>query len=78
MTSSHRLDRNELIARLLGPQQPELTCEECFEVLDRYVEAELRGDDADRLVPGLAPHLEGCPACHEDHDSLLAWLRAGT
>jgi hypothetical protein len=64
----------DLLARLLGPADPELTCEECFEELDRYVELELAGRDADAAVPGMRPHLEGCPACREDHDSLAALL----
>jgi hypothetical protein len=62
----------DLLARLLGPAAPELTCEQCFEELDRYVEHELAGRDADATVPGMRPHLEGCPACREDHDSLAA------
>ena len=66
----------DLLARLLGPAEPELTCEECFEELDRYVELELAGRDADAAVPGMRPHLAGCPACREDHDSLAALLNA--
>ncbi len=61
-----------LLGRLLGPPGPELTCEECFENLDRYVELELAGRDADTAVLGMRAHLQGCPACHEDHDSLAA------
>jgi hypothetical protein len=64
----------DLLARLLGPAEPELTCEQCFQELDRYVELELDGRDADATVPGMRPHLEGCPACREDHDSLAALL----
>jgi hypothetical protein len=64
----------DLLSRLVGPQGPELTCEECFEQLDRYVELELAGRDADAAVPGMRAHLEGCPACHEDHDSLAAFV----
>ena len=66
----------DLLARVLGPADPELTCEECFEELDRYVELELAGRDADAGVPGMRPHLAGCPACREDHDSLAALLAA--
>ncbi len=64
------------LARLLGPGRPELSCEECFEELDRYVEAQLVGVDPDATVPGLGAHLEGCPACAEDHASLLAFVRS--
>ena len=59
------------IARLLGPAGPEVGCDECFEMLDEYVELELAGADADRRLPGLREHLLGCPACREEHDSLL-------
>ena len=71
-----RHDHQGLLRALLGPDGPELSCEECFEHLDRYVEAELAGTDADASVPGLRAHLEGCPACAEDHASLLALVRS--
>jgi hypothetical protein len=70
-------DRSDaIVRRLLGPARPEVGCDECFELLDQYVELELAGADADKRLPGLRPHLEGCPACHEDYASLLA-LAAG-
>ena len=65
---------DELLARVLGPDEPELSCEECFANLDRYVELELAGAPADALVPGLRAHLVGCPACAEEHESLRALL----
>jgi hypothetical protein len=64
-------DERNLIRGMLGPRGPELTCDECFEQLDRFVEAELAGRDADAAVPGMRAHLHGCPACREEHDSLL-------
>ena len=70
-------ERRRLIASLLGPSEPELTCEQCFEQLDRYVDLQLAGDDADRIVPGMRAHLVGCPACLEDHASLLAFTASG-
>jgi len=60
----------EALARVLGFDQPELSCEECFAQLDRYVELSLIGEEADREVPGMRAHLDGCPACAEDFDSL--------
>jgi hypothetical protein len=58
------------LERILGPAQPELLCDECFERLDEYVELELRGAAADERIPGMRPHLDGCPACHEEYESL--------
>jgi predicted anti-sigma-YlaC factor YlaD len=59
-----------LITRLLGPSGPEVSCEDCFELLDEYVELELVGEAADARLPGMAEHLQGCPACREEHESL--------
>jgi hypothetical protein len=70
-----RTDRDAMVRRLLGPDRPELSCDECFEHLDRYVEVEVAGGDPEAAVPGLRAHLEGCPACAEDHASLIEYLR---
>ena len=72
-------ERNDerLLARLVGPTGPELSCDECFEQLDRYVELELAADDADAAIPGMRTHLDGCAACAQDRDSLRAFLQSG-
>ena len=70
-----RPDLKQALGRLLGPGGPEVGCDECFEQLDRYVELELAGADADAAIPGMRAHFEGCSACAEDHESLRA-LRA--
>jgi len=67
---------SSLLNGLLGPGEPEVTCEQCFELLDQYVDLEAHGQDADAKLPGMRAHLAGCPACHEDHESLLAFVRA--
>jgi hypothetical protein len=71
---TERQDVNHELGRILGPDGPDVGCDECFQELDRYVELELAGADADAAVPGLRAHLEGCPACREEHDSLLAFV----
>jgi hypothetical protein len=76
MSDTPKQDEVRLVKRLLGPAGPEISCEECFERLDRYVELELSGADADAAIPGMGAHLEGCPACGEDHRSLRALVEA--
>ena len=71
-----RPDLKQTVGRLLGPTRPEVGCDACFELLDRYVELELAGADADAAIPGLQAHLEGCPACREEHESLRALVAA--
>lgn len=76
--------------RLLGPEPPELGCDDCFEFLDRYVEAELGHEFAlcpvcvspaecarERHCLGMRAHLQGCPACAEEHASLRALAEGG-
>lgn len=63
------------IDRLLGPAEPEIDCDQCFAAVDHYVELQLAGHDADAAVPGMAAHLRGCPACSDEHESLIDLLR---
>ena len=67
-----RPELQQALGRLLGPAGPEVGCDVCFDELDRYVELEVAGGDADAAVPGLRAHLDGCPACREEHESLYA------
>jgi hypothetical protein len=67
-----RSDLEQTLGRLLGPTGPEVGCEKCFDELDRYVELELAGEDVDEAIPGFRAHLDGCPACREEHESLRA------
>ncbi len=72
-----RHTNHNTLKRLLGPAEPEVLCDECFERLDEYVELELQGEPADERIPGLRAHLEGCPACHEDYESLRTLVENG-
>jgi hypothetical protein len=67
-----RPELQQALGRLLGPDGPEVGCDVCFDELDRYVELEVAGADVDAAIPGLRAHLDGCPACREEHDSLYA------
>ena len=54
-----RPDLKQALGRLLGPAGEEVGCDECFQQLDRYVELEVAGVDADGAIPGLRAHLDG-------------------
>jgi hypothetical protein len=60
---------------LLGPDGPEVSCDECFDQLDVYVELEVDGRDADAALPGMRAHFRGCAACREEYESLLDLVR---
>ena len=64
-----------LIERLVGPTDQELSCEECCDFLDAYVELHLDAGTARLPTPGCrrcARTCGGVPACRDDYDSLLA------
>lgn len=67
---------SQAVGRLLGPGEPEVSCEVCFDEVDRYVELELSGQDGSAAIPGFRAHLDGCPACREEYESLLALVRS--
>lgn len=69
--------KDPVVDRILGAETPDPGCEACFEVLDAYVEAVLRGADVEDQFPQVVAHLTSCAACREDTEGLIAFLRAG-
>jgi hypothetical protein len=49
--------------------EPYLSCNDCFDLVDRYVEALLSDPDHDH--PAMRTHLAGCAACAEEARSLI-------
>ena len=60
---------------ILTTRPDEIGCAECFEHLDRYVDARLSGHDTARAMPFVQAHLDRCPDCREESDALLTALR---
>ena len=70
-----RYAADEELRMIPGTPGADIGCDACFAELDRYVEAQLAGADADALAPGMRVHLDGCPACREEHESQLALVQ---
>lgn len=49
----------------------ELTCDEIFSKLDEYVERQADQKDAAQLMPLIREHLDICPECCEEYETLL-------
>lgn len=54
----------------------EIGCDECFERLDSYAEAELSGLDASAAMPLVGDHLDKCADCRSNFEALLRALRS--
>ena len=62
----------KVLRSLTQDTQPWLSCDDCFEMLDEYVER--RVADPGYVDLAMATHLDACPACAEDAESLRVLL----
>ena len=73
MTAANRPLPAGALRRLTTDPGPWLSCDDCFRLVDRYVEG-LLADGAEPVHPELAAmpaHLAGCSACSEEAATLL-------
>jgi hypothetical protein len=78
MTAAHRPLPTNALQSLAADPGPWLSCDDCFRLLDRYVDG-LLADGAEPTEDELAAmpaHLAGCSACAEEATTLLL-LAAG-
>jgi anti-sigma factor RsiW len=68
MTANDRRPTAAALQQLVISTEPWLSCEDCFELLDRYVEARLA--DPSTAAHAMDEHLAACPACAEEAASL--------
>jgi hypothetical protein len=67
----------DVIRRLTVDPHPWLSCDDCFRLVDQYVELALgEGALAGEQMPAMRAHLAGCAACREEAQTLLALAAA--
>ncbi len=66
----------KMVRAVIATRHDELTCGECFEELDRFVEMTLAEVNAAEAMPLVEDHLRRCRDCREEFEALLAVLRA--
>ena len=65
-----------MVKEIMTTQENEITCGECYEELDRYVELYLAGKDVTTAMPLVKQHLEHCPDCREEFELLLKAIQS--
>ena len=50
--------------------EDEISCSDCFDSVSHFVEVELSGEDAAARLPQLKQHLDQCPACRVEYETL--------
>ena len=78
MTRADRPLPTDALRRLTTDPGPWLSCDDCFRLVDRYVDALLGGapEPIDAELAAMPAHLSGCSACSEEATTLLL-LAAG-
>ncbi len=72
MSPPHTPLSPQVARRLTLDTEPYLSCDDCFDLVDRYVEALL--SDPGHDLPAMRIHLAGCAACAEEARSLLGFV----
>ncbi len=65
----------KLVEQIARTQQRELDCGEVFAVLDQYADAIVAGEDLGEQFALVVQHLDLCPDCLEEYESLLSVLQ---
>jgi hypothetical protein len=66
----------QMVHGIMSTRSDEISCDECFEQLDRFVELVLAGKNVSVAMPLVQHHLEHCPDCKEEFEMLLKALRS--
>jgi hypothetical protein len=73
MNDAQRPLPTEVLRRLTTDPGPWLSCDDCFRLVDRYVEGLLGdgGEPPHAELAAMPAHLAGCSACSEEATTLL-------
>lgn len=67
------LDRvNRLFKAVWATRDVEITCTDCFNLLDQFVDLQVAGTDPATNLSQVQQHLDVCPECFEEYQALLA------
>jgi len=65
----------KMLKSLAITDEHEISCDNVFAVLDEFAEAVMRGENVLTLMPLVRKHLDICPDCREEYESLLRMLQ---
>lgn len=59
-------------------EEKEFSCDEVYALVDQFAEMVKRGEDASHLMPLVQKHLDMCPDCREEYETLLQMMETPT
>ena len=72
MLLMEQADASRWLVRIFATEELELDCPSSFESLPQFVDLEIRGLDASRLLPRVWNHLCTCADCRDLYEGLRA------
>ena len=66
----------EIVKQVISVPLEEITCDECFEVIDQYVDMLRTGQDPAVVLPKVKEHLDQCHCCGVEFRALISILEA--
>ena len=64
-----------LLQSALETEEYEITCMECFNLLDQYADLILDGADPSQILPAVRQHLKNCPTCTHEFETLMLMIQ---
>jgi hypothetical protein len=72
----NKKELSNIIKTVLSVPMEEITCGECFEVIDQYVDMLRSGQDPAVVLPRVKEHLGQCHCCDVEFRALISILEA--
>ena len=64
-----------LLQSALETEEYEISCVECFNLLDQYADLILDGTDPSEIMPTVRQHLKHCPTCTDEFETLMRMIQ---
>lgn len=69
------MDEHDLINYIARCHDDDITCDQCFESVDLYLEALHSGQPLDDALEQVRRHIENCPCCRAEMQAFELILR---
>jgi len=67
-----------IVRTILSVPKEEIACEDCYDVIDQYVDMLRAGQDPETVLPKVKEHLGQCQCCDTEFRALISILEAAT
>jgi len=64
-----------LLESALETKEYEITCEECFNLLDLYADLLIEGTEPAEIMPNVKQHLKQCHCCEAELEALMFMIK---